>query len=312
MSDDLSIILTAGLVATAAGLLGPFLILRRVALMSDAVSHAVLPGIVVVYLLFGTRAPLPVIVGAGVFAVICVLAIDALRATRLVASDAAIALVFPALFAIGVLGVTTFASGAHLDFDATIYGEKAISPFRTWTVGGVEIARSIVIVGVVVLANAALVAALWKELKATTFDPEFSRTVGISPKLLSRLLLIAVAITAVTAFESVGAILVVTLLIVPAATAYLVSDRLVVMIGVTLAIGWASAVAGYGGAVQVDASIAGAMGVVATVCFALALFLSPQHGLLARLIRRRRRQARVQAALAAARRPDRSVRDQWA
>lgn len=312
MSDDLSIILTAGLVATAAGLLGPFLILRRVALMSDAVSHAVLPGIVVVYLLFGTRAPLPVIVGAGVFAVICVLAIDALRATRLVASDAAIALVFPALFAIGVLGVTTFASGAHLDFDATIYGEIAFSPFRTWTVGGVEIARSIVIVGVVVLANAALVAALWKELKATTFDPEFSRTVGISPKLLSRLLLIAVAITAVTAFESVGAILVVTLLIVPAATAYLVSDRLVVMIGVTLAIGWASAVAGYGGAVQVDASIAGAMGVVATVCFALALFLSPQHGLLARLIRRRRRQARVQAALAAARRPDRSVRDQWA
>ncbi|ADB54156.1 metal ABC transporter permease [Conexibacter woesei] len=300
MSDDVTIILTAGLVATAAGLLGPFLVLRRVALMSDAVSHAVLPGIVAVYLLLGTRAPLPVIVGAGVFAVLCVLAIDALRSTRLVASDAAIALVFPALFAIGVLGVTKFASGAHLDLDATIYGEIAFAPFETLTFGDVEIARSIVLIGAVVLANAILVGLLWKELKATTFDPEFSRTIGISPTLLSRLLLIAVAVTAVTAFESVGAILVVTLLIVPAATAYLLTDRLWAMIGVTLAIGWLSAIAGHTTALQVDASIAGSMGLVAACCFALALFLSPKYGLLARCLTRRRRRREIRAALAAA------------
>lgn len=299
MTDDVTIILTAGLVATAAGLLGPFLVLRRVALMSDAVSHAVLPGIVAVYLLLGTRAPLPVIVGAGVFAVLCVLAIDALRSTRLVASDAAIALVFPALFAIGVLGVTKFASGAHLDLDATIYGEIAFAPFETLTFGDVEIARSIVLIGAVVLANAILVGLLWKELKATTFDPEFSRTIGISPTLLSRLLLIAVAVTAVTAFESVGAILVVTLLIVPAATAYLLTDRLWAMIGVTLAIGWLSAIAGHTAALEVDASIAGAMGLVAACCFALALFLSPKHGLLARWLTRRRRRREIRAALAA-------------
>ena len=82
MSDDLAILLTAGLVATASGLLGPFLVLRRQALMSDAVSHAVLPGIVLVFILFGTRAPVPVIVGAAAFAVICVLAIDGLRMPR--------------------------------------------------------------------------------------------------------------------------------------------------------------------------------------------------------------------------------------
>ncbi|HEV2777300.1 MAG TPA: metal ABC transporter permease [Solirubrobacteraceae bacterium] len=298
LNDDLTIILTAGLVATAAGLLGPFLVLRRVALMSDAVSHAVLPGIVLVYLLLGTRAPLPVIAGAAVFAIICVLAIEALRSTGLVKSDAAIALVFPALFALGVLGVTRYASGVHLDLDATIYGEIAFAPFQTVAIGGLEIARSIVLLGTVALGNLALVTLLWKEYKATTFDPQFSRTIGISPALLSRLLLIAVAITAVTAFESVGAILVVTMLIVPAAAAYLLTNRLWAMVVVTVAVGWVSAVGGHAAATAVDASIAGAMGLVAAICFAVALVASPRHGLLARAVQRRRRRRALQARLA--------------
>ena len=301
LNDDLTIILTAGLVATAAGLLGPFLVLRRIALMSDAVSHAVLPGIVLVYLLLGTRAPLPVIVGAAVFAIICVLAIEALRSTGLVKSDAAIALVFPALFALGVLGVTQYASGVHLDLDSTIYGEIAFAPFQTVTIGGFEIARSIILLGAVALANLALVTLLWKEYKATTFDPEFSRTIGISPALLSRLLLIAVAITAVTAFESVGAILVVTMLIVPAAAAYLLTDRLWAMVVVTVAVGWVSALGGHAAATAVDASIAGAMGLVAAICFALALVASPRYGLLARAVQRRRRRRDLRTALAAGR-----------
>ena len=301
MSDALSIVLTAGLVATAAGLLGPFLVLRRVALTSDAVSHAVLPGIVVVWLLFHTRAPLPVIGGAAVFAIICVLAIDALKATGLVKGDAAIALVFPGLFALGVIGITRYASGIHLDLDSTIYGEIAFSPFETVTLGGVEVARSIVLLAAVALLNALLMLLLWKEFKATTFDPEFSRTIGIAPSLLSRLLLVAVAITAVTAFESVGAILVVTLLIVPATTAHLLTDRLWVMVAVTLAIGWVSAIVGYSGAIALDASIAGAMGLVAAVCFALALFASPRYGLVARALQRRSRARTVQRELAAGR-----------
>lgn len=301
LDDDLTIILTAGLVATAAGLLGPFLVLRRVALMSDAVSHAVLPGIVLVYLLFGTRAPLPVIAGAGVFAVICVLAIEALRSTGLVKSDAAIALVFPALFALGVLGVTRYASGVHLDLDSTIYGEIAFAPFQTWALGGLEITRSIVLLGAVALFNLALITLLWKEYKATTFDPEFSRTIGVSPALLSRLLLIAVAVTAVTAFESVGAILVVTMLIVPAAAAYLLTNRLWAMVVVTVALGWVSAIGGHTAATAVDASIAGAMGLVASICFAVALVASPRYGLLARAVQRRRRRRDLRTALAAGR-----------
>jgi manganese/zinc/iron transport system permease protein len=278
-------------VATACGLLGPFLVLRRVALLGDAVSHAVLPGIVATFLIFDTRAPVPVILGAALFAVICVLGIEALQSTGLVRSDAAIGLVFPALFSLGVLGVQRYAENLHLDLDATIYGEIAFVPLQQWDVMGLAVARAIPIIGAVTLVNLVLVVALWKELKATSFDPEFARTIGIPPRWLSRLLLVAVAVTAVTAFESVGAILVVTLLIVPAATAYLVCERLWTMVAVTVAIGWLCASAGYAGALRLDASIAGAMGLVAGICFTLTFVFAPRHGLLARRLQMRRARA---------------------
>lgn len=292
MSDDLAIILTAGLLATACGLLGPFLVLKRQVLLSDAVAHAVLPGIVLVFLLFGSRAPVAVIIGAGVFAVICVLGVELIRSTGLVHADAAIGLVFPVLFALGVLGVTEFAEGVHLDLDSTIYGEIAFTPFRTWEVLGVEMARSLPLLGAVTLGNLILLAVLWKELKATTFDPSFSQVNGISPTLVSRLLLIAVAVTAVTAFESVGAILVVTMLIVPAATSYLLTVRLLPMVLVSVLVGWVAAVGGYGSAVALDASIGGAMGMVAAFCFVVALILAPRYGFLARRWSRSRRRDR--------------------
>lgn len=287
MNDDLVIVLVAGLTATACGLLGPFLVLRRMALLSDAVSHAVLPGIVAVWLIGHTRAPLPVVAGAAVFAVLCVLGIDALRASGLVASDAAIALVFPALFSLGVLGVTRYADGIHLDLDSTIYGEIAFVPFDTTAVAGVELPRAGITLAVVVALNVVLVTLLWKELKVTTFDPAFAASVRLRPVLLTRLLLVAVAVTAVAAFEAVGAILVVTMLIVPAATAYLLTERLTVMVGLTVAVGWVGAVAGHRIAVAFDSSIAGAMGLVCAACFVVALALSPKHGLLARTLRRR-------------------------
>jgi manganese/zinc/iron transport system permease protein len=291
LSDDLAIVLTAALLGTSCGLLGPFLVLRRQVLLSDAVAHAVLPGIVLVYLLFGSRAPLPVILGAGLFAVICVIGIEQIRATGLVKADAAIGLVFPTLFALGVIGVTTFASGVHLDLDSTIYGEIAFTPFRTWDLFGVEMARSLPLLASVAAANLVLLTLFWKELKASTFDPVFSEVNGISPALVSRVVLIAVAVTAVTAFESVGAILVVTMLIVPAATAYLLTVRLLPLVVVSVLVGWISAVGGYGSAVALDASIAGAMGLVATLCFSLAFLLSPKYGVIARAIRRRRRRS---------------------
>lgn len=297
MSDAAIIMLTAGLVATACGLLGPFLVVRRSAMMGDAVSHAVLPGIVAVFVLLGTRSPLPVILGAGVVAVACVLLVDALQGTGLVRNDAAIALAFPLLFALGVLGVNRYAADAHIDLDATIYGEIAFAPFRVMEVAGLPLARSVVIMGAIAALNLLMVVLLWKELRSTAFDPGFSRVAGFSPRLVSRLLLVLVAITAVTAFESVGAILVVTLLIVPAAAARLMVDRMAPMVVAAVAIGWASAIGGQTMAMRLDASIAGSMGLVASAIFVAALLVGPR-GAVARLVRRRAHRGTTPGAVA--------------
>lgn len=299
MSDALVIIITAGLVGTACGLLSPLLILRRQALLSDAVSHAVLPGIVAIFLILQTRSPGWVILGAAAVAVLCVLAIEALRDTGLVRNDAAIALVFPALFALGVLGVHRWTADIHLDLDSTIYGEIAFAPFRTVLISGLDVPRSFLIVGIAAIINLALITILWKELKLTSFDPQFAASIGFAPRLVARLLLVAVAITAVSAFESVGAILVIALLIVPGATAFLVTRRLAPMLVVSVAIGWVGAIAGYSGATSANLSIAGTMGLACTGCFVLAIIANRRDGVIARFVRRRRHRRAAPPALTA-------------
>lgn len=289
MSYSVVILVTATLVATVCGVVGPFLVVRREALLGDAMSHAVLPGIVVVHVLLGTRAPLAVTLGAASFAVACVVAVEALRNTGRVRGDAAIGLVFPALFALGVLGIERFASDVHLDLDSTIYGEIALVPFRTFDLGSLTLSVPIVVLTVVALVDIAIVALLWPELRGCSFDPEFSRIAGLHPRLVSRVLLVGTAITIVVAFEAVGAILVVCLLVVPAATAHLLTSRLSTMVVLAVLIGWICALGGHLVAFRLDTSLAGAMGSVATACFACCLAASPRHGLPALLGRARPR-----------------------
>ena len=269
--DAGTIMLTAGLVASACAILGVVLVLRGLSLMGDAVSHSILPGIIAVFLIAQTRAPIWVILGAALFAVICVIAIEWLVATRLVRSDAAIGLVFPALFALGVLGVHQFTADLHIDLDSTIYGEIAFVPFRVMEIAGVDVARGLVVAAIVAVVDIAAVALLWKELKMTSFDPGFARASGFAPAWVSRMMLVLVSITAVVAFESVGAILVIALLIIPAATARLLTTRLLAMVLIAVSVGWAAAIAGYGAAVAADASIAGMMGLMALGAFFVAL-----------------------------------------
>lgn len=271
MTDGAWITVIAGLVATGCALLGSFLVVRRQALMTDAVSHAVLPGIVVAWLATGTRAPLAMVIGASLFAVLCVLLVEMLEGTGLVRTDGAIGLVFPALFSVGVLGVNQWTEDIHLDLDATIYGEIAFVTFDRLLLFGVDVPRAAVATGVVVLLDLLLVFAGWRLLTAASFDAGFAASVGVPVRALSRLLLIATAMTAVVAFESVGAVLVITLFIVPAATGALVAHRMWHVVAVAVSCGWLAAVLGWQSALRWDASVAGAMGVVAGGAFALLL-----------------------------------------
>ncbi|SFQ64156.1 manganese/zinc/iron transport system permease protein [Amycolatopsis arida] len=268
-ADDVWIVLIGGLLATACGVLGSFLVLRRQALLPDAVSHAVLPGIVLIFLLSGQRSTPLTILGATAFGVLCVLGFEWLRRTGVVASDAALALIFPALFSLGVLGIGEFASGVHLDLDAAIYGEITFAPLRT--VFDTPVPKSLVTTGAAAVLAVLFVVLFWRPLQASSFDPEFAELSGLRGRAVGRALLVVVAGLAVVAFDSVGAILVVTFFVVPAVTAQLLTRRLSSMLVVAVAVGWVSAFAGQRAAVALDTSVAGAIGLAAVACFALAL-----------------------------------------
>ena len=285
MSPTLVILLVGSFVAAGCALVGSFLVLRKMALLGDAVSHAVLPGIVIAFLLTGSRAALPMVLGAGALGVITVLLVELFNRSRRLREDASIGVVFPALFSLGVILISRYAAQVDLDLDCVLYGEIAYAPWDTLTLAGRDLGpKALWVTGGVLLLNLLLVVALYKELKISTFDAGLAATLGFSPVALHYLLMSAVSVTVVGSFESVGAILVVAMLVVPPATAYLLTERLERMLALAVLLGVTSAVAGYAVARWLDASIAGAMASVAGLLFLAALLFSPGHGLLARLL----------------------------
>ena len=295
MSSIVVVMLVGILAATSCALVGSFLVLRKMAMMADAISHAILPGLVLGY--FVAQGPNLVagFLGAAAAGILTVSLVELLNRSGRVKEDAAIGLVFPALFALGTFLVSKYFANVHLDADAVLYGEIAFAPFDRFVVAGYDIGpQSLWVLGALSLVNLLFVTIFYKELKLATFDPGLAATLGFSPVLIHYTLMALVSFTTVGAFTAVGAILVVALLIVPAATAYLLTDRLPIMIALAVATGIVAAVLGYGLAIALNASIAGAMATIAGVLFGLALLLSPLHGLLARS--RRRRQQRQQFA----------------
>jgi len=298
MSPELVILLVGAMVATSCALVGSFLVLRRMALMGDAISHAVLPGIVLAYMLTGGRQALPMVIGAGALGVLTVLLVETLTRTRRLREDSAIGVVFPALFSVGVVLIARYAYHVDIDLDCVLYGEIAYAPWDTLTLGGRALGpKALWVSGGVLLLNLALILGFLKELKLSTFDAGLSAALGFSPLLIHYLLMTIVSVTVVGSFESVGAILVVAMLVVPPATAYLLTDRLGSMLGLSVLAGLLSAWGGYGLARWLDASIAGAMAVVAGLLFLLAFGFSPRHGIFARLLRRKRLRHRLSGQL---------------
>ena len=298
MSPTFVILLVGSCVAASCALIGSFLVLRKMALLGDAISHAVLPGIVLAFLLTGERSALPMVIGAGAFGVLTVMLVELFNRSRRLREDASIGVVFPALFSLGVILISRYAAQVDLDLDCVLYGEIAYAPWDILIVGGADLGpKALWVNGAVLLFDLLFVLVFFKELKLSTFDAGLAASLGFSPVLLHYLLMSAVSVTVVGAFESVGAILVVAMLVVPPATAYLLTDRLGVMLGLAVAIGIASAVLGYGAARVLDVSIAGAMASVAGLIFVAALLLSPGHGLLARMLQLRKMGRRLSGQL---------------
>lgn len=281
------IMLAGMLVGAASSLIGVFLVLRGSAMLTDAISHAIVFGIVVVWLATSHLTGPIQLIGAGLAGLLTVALSEALARSRLVKMDAAIGLVFPALFATGILLITLFARDVHLDTQTVLLGEIAFVWMHTVPVLGVEVPVTVLSLAAVLAVNLGFVVLFWKELKIAIFDPALAAALGFAPGVIFYALLGLTSVTAVAAFDAVGAVLFVAFVITPPATAVLLTRRLVRMVLLAVAISVASCVLGYFLALSLDVSIGGSMAAMTGVFFALALLLSPHQGLIAQSFRRR-------------------------
>jgi manganese/zinc/iron transport system permease protein len=277
----LVIVATGALVGVAATLVGVFLVLRRNSMLSDAISHSIVLGIVLIWMLTGAQSGPVQILGAALTGVVTVALIELLASTRRVKDDAAIGLVFPALFSVGVLLINLYARDVHIDQHTVLLGEIGFVWLDTVVIAGLEVPRALVWMAVVTLANGAFVLLFFKELKLATFDPGLARALGFAPAALFYALLLLTSATAVAAFDAVGAVLFIAFVIVPPSAAYLLTDRLGLMIAIGASISVASSALGYLAAVALDVSIGGMMAVVTGLFLAAAFLFGPRYGLLA-------------------------------
>ncbi len=280
----------AAVTAVGCSLVGVFLVLRRMAMMSDAISHAILLGIVLAFFAVGDVTSPLLVLAATATGLLTVGLVEVLHRTRLVREDTAIGLVFPALFSLGIILISRYAGAVHLDTDAVLLGELAFAPFERLIVGGMDIGpKHLYMMGGIMLINLLFITVFFKELKLATFDAGLAAALGFSPALIHYGLMGLVSVTVVGAFDAVGLILVVALMVGPPAAAYLLTDRLPRLIGLSCLFGVVVAVGGYWVAHWLDASIAGCMAVVVGIVFGIVFLAAPGRGLVA-VARRRTRQ----------------------
>ncbi|OCK43793.1 zinc ABC transporter permease [Tenacibaculum soleae] len=294
-SAQIEIQLIASLVAVACAIPGVFLVLRKMALISDAISHSILPGLVVgFFITHDLNSPLLILMGA-LSGILTVVLVEYIQKTKLVKEDTAIGLVFPALFSIGVLLISKNANDVHLDVDAVLLGELAFAPFDRLMINGTDIGpKSLWIIGTILAITLSLLITFFKELKVSTFDAGLTTALGFSPIVIHYGLMSVASVTTVGAFDAVGAILVVALMIAPAATAYLLTNDLTKMLVFSGLFGVFSAISGYWVAHLLDASISGSMISMLGLIFFFVYLLAPNRGLISVIYRNRQQQKEVQ------------------
>jgi manganese/zinc/iron transport system permease protein len=279
------IILVGALTNVACALIGCFLVLRRMSLMGDAISHAVLPGLVLAFIVSGSLNIVPLFIGAALIGLLTTFLTQTLHQYGRVPTDASMGVVFTSLFALGVVLLKQYVSGVHFDVSCVWEGMLSKAALDTFELGGWNLPQQLKTIAPVVLVNIAIIALLWKELKISSFDPALSTTMGFSATAMHYLLMAVVAITTVASFEAVGSILVVAMLIVPPATAQLLCDRLSRMVLVACLFAVLSAVLGYWCAVHWNVEPAGTMAVVAGGMYGLAVLFAPQYGIVSAVVR---------------------------
>jgi manganese/zinc/iron transport system permease protein len=291
---DTWIVVIGALCAVACALPGCFLVLRQMSMMGDAISHAVLPGLAIAFIVTGSRASLGMFIGAAVVGVLTAVFTQWVSSFGQVDRGASMGIVFTTLFALGLLLIVQAADHVDLDPGCVLYGAIELTPLDTlftMHLGGtaIDVPRAAVTIGTVALLNLLVIVLLFKELRISAFDPALATTVGINAAFMHYLLMTMVAITVVAAFEAVGSIIVIAMLIVPAATAHLLTDRLPVMLLLSAVFAVVSAGLGHLAALTVpgwlgfgSTSTSGMIAAATGLLFLLTWVFAPRYGLIAK------------------------------
>lgn len=285
---EIEVMVIASVVAVACSLLGVFLVLKKMAMMSDAITHTILLGIVLGFFITHDLSSPFLIVGATLMGLATVYLIETLERTKLLSEESSIGVVFPLLFSIAIILITRYAGNVHLDTDSVLLGELAFAPLYRMDFLGISIPKSLFTMLIILAANVVFVAVFFKELKLSSFDALLSMALGFSPIVLNYALMALVSVTAVGAFEAVGSILVIAFMIGPAITAFLLTHDLKKLIFISSAFAVFNAVVGYQVARVWDVSIAGSMAVMTGLTFGAVFLFSKQEGFVSTVLRRKK------------------------
>lgn len=272
-------LVASSVVGITCGVLGCFVVLRRMALIGDALSHAILPGVVLGFLFFGHN-PLAIFAGAVVAGLVTSVIITWIQRNSITKDDASIGIVFTAMFALGIIGISwlTKKEGVHLDMKDFLFGNVlGVSDADLWLTG---------LIGLYVLACIVL---FFKYFFITTFDPLMALTMGISVAVVHYFLMFLLSLTIVASLQSVGVILVVAMLIIPSSTAYLLTNKLNYMLLVSAIVGFLASTSGFIIAVALEITPGPTMTLTASLIFGLALLFSPKRGVFLIQFRKLRR-----------------------
>ena len=277
----------AVLTAVVCSLCGVYLVVKHESMVAEALSHAVLPGILVAFLVFGDRTSPWLIISAGLSGLLMVWMVQTIRKTGLVDGDAALGIVFSALFSVGIICASVGLNRVHFDSHCIIDGNLSLAALRMFEISGYEIAPyAFVVMATVLTVLIGFISIFYKELKLMMFDSALSQTFGFRPALLHMCWLGLVSITTVSAFEIAGSILVVAMMIAPPATAFLLTRRLGVMLVISSLLGVTSSVLGFYLGLWLDISPTGPIASLAGAIFLLTVVFAPGQGVLAKSRRR--------------------------
>ncbi|BFT66684.1 metal ABC transporter permease [Parvimonas parva] len=286
---QLEILIAVSLVSAACSLLGPFLILRKMSMMIDSITHTILLGIVIAFFITKDLTSPLLIVGAGLVGILTVFLTELINQKTTLHEDASIGLVFPFLFSIAIIIISKFLRGVHLCIDSVLVGEVAFSVIPRIEFFGYEGSKVIFVMAVIFLIDLIFIGVFFKELKISTFDKNLSLISDFAPAVIYYALMSLVSITTVGAFNAVGSILVISYMVVPSACAYLLTHDLKKMIVISVFVGVLSSVLGFYCAYIYDLSIAGTIAVVNGIIFFLVFIFEPRNGIIRKIVNESRK-----------------------